>query len=126
MVGGPNERAQQLREKLLRKELYVITTTNVAPKEKLDEILHEHLEHQIRLEKEGIMFGAGPLFREDGSRKCGMIVVRAASFEEAHAIADRDPYHSSGMRTYTVDRWTMNEGSYTVTVNYSDQTVRIA
>jgi len=126
MATGPNQRAQDIRAKLLRKELYVITTTNVVPQDKLDEILHEHLEHQIRLEKDGIMFGAGPLFREGGERKCGMIIVRAASFEEARTIADRDPYHRTGMRTYTIDRWTMNEGSYTITVNYSDQTVKIA
>jgi hypothetical protein len=54
-----------------------------------------------------------------------MIIIRASSFAEARAIADSDPYHRNGLRTYTLTRWTVNEGSYTVRVNYSDQTMTI-
>ena len=71
------------------------------------------------------MFGAGPLAGEDGTRVGGMIIIRASSFAEARAIADSDPYHRNGLRTYTLTRWTVNEGSYTVRVNYSDQTMTI-
>lgn len=49
-----------------------------------------------------------------------MIIVRAASFEEAKAIADRDPYHRQGLRTYTIDRWMLNEGTVSIRVNHSD------
>lgn len=55
----------------------------------------------------------------------GMIVVRARDFEEARAFADRDPMHARGLRSYSVQRWRVNEGRYTVTVDYSDQTARI-
>lgn len=67
------DRVKSLREKFLRKELYVIITTNVAPKEKIEELLLAHLEHQIRLEKSGIMFGAGRkvLRRSQGHRGRG-------------------------------------------------------
>ena len=35
-------------------------------------------------------------------------------------MADSDPFHKSGLRSYTLRRWTGNEGSYRLRVNYSD------
>jgi uncharacterized protein len=114
-----------LTKNFLGKELYVIHTTPVATREELDKLLPEHLAHQIRLEKQGIMFAAGPLAGEDGARIGGMVIIRAPSFAAARAIADSDPYHKNGLRKYTLTRWTINEGSYGIRVNYSDQTVTI-
>ena len=71
------------------------------------------------------MFAAGPLSKEDGTRIGGMFVIRAESFEAARAIADSDPLHKAGLRTYTLTKWTVNEGSYGIRVNYSDQSVTI-
>ena len=48
-------------------------------------------------------------------------MIRADSFAEARRIADTDPFHAQGLRTYTVEQWTVNEGSYTVRLTYSDQ-----
>ncbi len=111
--------------KFLGKELYVIVTKPAAPREAIERLLREHLEHQVKLEKSGIMFAAGPIANEDGSAAGGLIVIRAESFAAAKAIADSDPYHRAGLRTYTLMRWTVNEGSYSVRINYSDQSVTI-
>ena len=54
-----------------------------------------------------------------------MIIVRAASLDEARAIADADPMHSSGVRRYRIRPWLLNEGSYTVTVRYSENFRRV-
>jgi hypothetical protein len=54
-----------------------------------------------------------------------MFVLRAGSFEEAEAIAKTDPLHAAGLRTFTLQKWRLNEGSITVKINYSDQTVEI-
>jgi uncharacterized protein YciI len=110
----------------LGKEVYVVITTRAPGAEITPDDMRDHLANQVRLEKEGIMFGAGPLFGRDSDvPQAGMIVIRANSFEEADEIAQRDPLHSRGLRAYTLQKWRINEGSYTLTVNYSDQSVRI-
>ncbi len=110
----------------LNKELYVYFSTPVKPRDEVAKMLPEHLEYQVDLEQRGIMFGAGPMFQKgaDAPHR-GMIIVRAASFEEAEAIAAADPMHSSGMREYTVDRWHMNEGTLTFQVTFSDQGAKV-
>ena len=73
------------------------------------------------------MFAAGPLYSRDSNiPEAGMFVLRADSFEEADAIAKTDPLHVAGLRTYTLQKWRLNEGSITVKINYSDQTVEIS
>ena len=49
----------------------------------------------------------------------GMIVYRAESMEAARAIADGDPMHSSGARTYVLRKWLINEGSFSLNVGLS-------
>jgi uncharacterized protein YciI len=67
------------------------------------------------------MFAAGPFVDEAGKPfGPGMIIIRAESEAEARAIADADPYHKGGFRTYRLQRWMMNEGSFGVRLNYSD------
>jgi uncharacterized protein YciI len=112
--------------KFLGKEMYLVVTRPVRSDAITEELLRAHLANQVDLERRGIMFAAGPLYpRGSDKPEAGMFVLRAASFEEAAAIADGDPLHKAGVRTYTLQKWRVNEGSITVTVNYSDQTARI-
>ncbi len=119
------ETVQRMTQKMLGKQLYVVHTTPVAPREQIMALLPAHLEHQVKLEKAGIMFGAGPMVNEDGSAAGGLIVIRAELFEAAKKIADSDPLHEAGLRSYTIRRWTVNEGCYSIRINYSDQSVTI-
>ena len=115
-----------LRDKMLRKRLWVVITKAAAPPEELSKVLEAHLNHQIRLEKEGIMFGAGPLSNPDGSPTgTGMIIIRAESEAEARRIADQDPFHAKGLRTYTLQQWSLNEGRLNITIDFSDQSYRL-
>jgi uncharacterized protein YciI len=112
--------------KFLGKEMYLVVTRPVRSDAITDELLRAHLTNQVELERRGIMFAAGPLYpRGSDKPEAGMFVLRAASFEEAAAIADDDPLHKAGVRTYTLQKWRVNEGSITITVNYSDQTAKI-
>ncbi len=112
----------------LNMELYVYETRIAGDPAKVIENLESHLDYQVKLQNEGIMFGAGPL-QEEGAPPfppvAGMIIIRAGSFDEARAIADADPMHSSGARTYTLRKWTMNEGSLDLTVKFSGQSVEL-
>ena len=105
--------------------MYLVVTRPVRSPD-VEKLLGEHLKHQVELEKRGIMFAAGPLYpRNSDQPEAGMFVLRAKSFEEAEAIADEDPLHKAGYRTYTLQKWRLNEGSITITVNYSDSTMKI-
>jgi uncharacterized protein YciI len=112
---------------MLQKDLYVIFTKAVAPREKIMELLPKHLERQVELEKQGILFAAGPMEPEDETKpRTGMIIVRADSFKHANEIAMGDPFHAQGLREFEIWNWSMNEGSINVTINYSDQTAQIS
>ena len=112
--------------KMLQKDLYVIFTRPVAPREKIMELLPKHLERQVELEKQGILFAAGPMEPQEKDKpRTGMIIIRADSFEDAHAIAMKDPLHAAGLREFDIWNWSMNEGSFTVTISYSNQSAAI-
>jgi uncharacterized protein len=107
---------------VLAKPLYVIFTKQANGLEAVRQHLAEHLQYQKDLEARGITFGAGP-FANDSETEWsgeGMVIVRAASMQEARALAESDPMHRSGARTFHVRPWLLNEGSYTVTVRYSE------
>lgn len=111
--------------KLLGKEMYLVVARPVRSPE-IEKRLADHIAHQIDLEKRGIMFAAGPLYSRDSDiPEAGMFVLRANSFEEAEAIANEDPLHKAGLRTFTLQKWRVNEGSITITVNYSDSSMKI-
>ncbi|MBT5648237.1 MAG: hypothetical protein HOI96_05285 [Rhodospirillaceae bacterium] len=111
---------------MLQKDLYVIFTRAIAPREEIMKMLPQHLERQVELEKQGILFAAGPMEPEDSDKpRTGMIIVRADSFEHANEIAMADPFHAAGLREFDVWNWSMNEGSFTVTINYSDKSANV-
>ena len=107
--------------KHLRKMLYIIFSEPTSTAEQRQAVHQDHLAHQYDLERRGIMFAAGPFVDEAGKPMGpGMIIIRANSEAEARAIADADPYHRGGFRSYRLQRWMMNEGSFGVRLRYSD------
>ena len=124
MTNAPSD-VHPLTDKFLGKEMYLVITRPVRSPE-IAKRLPDHLAHQVELERRGILFAAGPLYPRDSNiPEAGMFVLRAGSFDEAEAIANTDPLHAAGLRTFTLQKWRVNEGSITLTVNYSDQTVTI-
>ena len=117
---------ESLLEGLLHKELYIAITEPLSGPG-LAEKLHEHILGQIDLERRHVLFGAGPLQDEGAERPTrGMFIIRATSFADARRILDQDVFHRAGLRQYKLQRWSLNEGSITLTVNYSDQTAKIS
>ena len=106
----------------LQKQMYVYFTKPANGLGPVMENLEDHLKFQVKLEQKGIMFGAGPFWTEDEQRweGEGMIIIRAESIAEARKIAESDPMHASGARTFTLRPWLLNEGMVTMKVTYSD------
>ncbi len=112
---------------LLAKKLYVIFTSPVNGLNPIMEVLDEHLAYQNKIQDEGIMFGAGP-FSDDTEQKWngeGMVIVRAESMAAAKEIADNDPMHKSGARSYRIRPWLLNEGKITVDLTFSNKSMVI-
>lgn len=112
---------------MLQKQLYVVFTSPVNGMEPILKNLEEHLKFQVDLEKRGIMFGAGPLWDDDEANWSGdgMVIIRAGSLAAARVIAEGDPMHRSGARSFRVRPWLLNEGTITVQLNFSDSKYRL-
>ena len=107
---------------MLQKQLYVVFTTPANGMGPVMANIEAHLKFQVELEQKGIMFGAGPFWTDDEKQWQGegMVIIRAASLDEAKKIAASDPMHASGARTFRVRPWLLNEGTVTIKVSYSD------
>lgn len=120
------EGINELTSHMLQKVLYVVLTTPIKPMSEIVPLLPDHLAYMIDLEKRGLLFASGPfLAGKDLLPGTGMTILRAGSLEEAESIAREDPLYKSGMRTFEVRTWQLNEGSFTVTVNYSDRSYHV-
>ena len=108
-------------------ELYVVHSIPAGAADAVKDALPDHLAYQQKREAEGTLVFAGPLSDETGTQMqgVGMIVYRAASFEAAKDLAENDPMHSTGARTFTIRKWMINEGKLTVTVGLSAQSVTL-
>jgi uncharacterized protein len=105
----------------LRMQLYVVTST-ANSLDAVKQHLAEHRAYLRSLEDRNVLFGAGPLWTDDGRHfeGDGMLIYRAASVAEATAIAQSDPMHSSGARTFKIRPWLLNDGSITIRVTLSE------
>lgn len=76
------------------------------------EALPAHLAYQAELENAGVLALAGPLSDTSGElmEGEGLIIYRAASLADACNLAEKDPMHLSGARSFTVRAWLVNEG----------------
>lgn len=115
------ERAAKLQEKMLAYQLFVIFWQGKG--KDLMPLLAEHLDYMIELERSGKLFASGPLGLRE--MRNGMTVLRAETIEEARAIALADPFVKADLRGFTVEPWTIMEGSITVSVSYSDGSMTV-
>jgi len=117
------ETADGLSERMLKRRLFVVHSHLVGAPATLRTYVVEHLEHQIAMEKRGVLFAAGPYLDGDGTPTGdGLIILRASDRAEAERIAASDPFHRHGVRTFEVRPWQLNEGRIGVSFDFSDQT----
>jgi len=106
---------------MLQKQMFVVFTRPANGMGPVMQNIEAHLKFQVKLEQDGIMFGAGPFWadNEHDWHGEGMVIIRADSLAHAREIAASDPMHSSGARSFEVKPWLMNEGSMTVRIDHS-------
>jgi len=123
----PASDVREASKAMLQKQLYAIFTTPTDGMGPVFAHLEDHLAFQVDLERQGILYAAGPLWTDDGQswEGEGMVIVRATSAEEARAIAERDPMHEAGARSFRVRPWMINEGSVTIRLDKSSQTFEL-
>jgi len=104
----------------LAKLFYMVSTRPVNGLGPVMENIEPHLAFQEKLERDGILFAAGPHLVDDESWEGdGIVVLRASSLAEAHEIAAGDPMHINGARKFTVRPWLVNEGMISVQLDFA-------
>jgi uncharacterized protein YciI len=128
MANSTHDLITALTQRMLKKKLYVVLSIPLdGIQDKLHAHLPAHLEYMIENEKNGILFASGPLAEADGGQRGrGLTILRAGSSEEARRIAERDPFYVHGVRSFEIREWTVMEGSFGVTINFSDQSISVA
>ncbi|MGI9389074.1 MAG: YciI family protein [Boseongicola sp.] len=121
MVAWANYRESARERGALALELFVVQSTPGNDPEAVKANLSDHLAYQRELEKSGRLVLAGPMSDESGEHMMGtgLIIYRASTLQEASEIADNDPMHRSGARTYALRKWLVNEGSLNISVGLS-------
>jgi uncharacterized protein YciI len=107
---------------MLQKQFYMVHSTPTKGMGPVMQNLPAHLEHQCEMERTGVMLAAGPHWTDDEQswEGEGTFVIRATSLAHARDIAAADPMHKVGARSFKVRPWLINEGSFKLTVSFSD------
>ena len=101
-----------LRARVARAQVYLIHLNEPQPSPGAppQALLRDHLAYVSKLEREGRLYGYGPLEARAGDPARELAIVVAASPEQAESIAANEPLQRAGFRANTVQAHTMNEG----------------
>ncbi len=124
MVAWADYKSEAKSRGALALELYVALSTPTKAPEDVKAFLPDHLAYQADLERAGKLAFAGPMSDDTGEHMqgVGLIIYRADSLEAARKLAEGDPMHKSGARSFVLRRWMINEGSLNLSVGLSTGT----
>lgn len=111
----------------LAKELFIVRSVLTQSFEALNQHLEQHLQYYQNLEREGLLFAAGPLFTDRGRNHQGdgLIILNTTSFSEAERLAAADPLHERQIRNYTVEAWLLCEGSFNLRLTFGTREIEL-
>lgn len=121
MVAWADYKSEAKSRGALALELYAAISTPAKTPQDVKAALADHLAYQAQLERSQNLAFAGPMSDESGTQMQGMglIIYRAESLEAARQLAENDPMHKSGARSFVLRRWMINEGSLTLSAGLS-------
>jgi uncharacterized protein YciI len=89
-----------------------------APMLEIETVLPEHKKWVADQEAAGKIFMAGPFLNDDYSYAGqGLLLFRVDTAEDARRLAEADPMHAKGIRTFRIVPWQLNEGSMSIELN---------
>jgi len=122
------EHAAEITRSLSREQNYVLMLrpNPNAPKYDRNLLRIEHHEYLIDLERQGILFAAGP-FADAGEKPSGsgMLIIRAADQAEAARIGRNEPYTREKIRLMEIIPWQRNEGTLKIELRLADGILNI-
>jgi len=125
-MSDASERVRALSARFLKLQLWVVLATAIMPLDQLLAAAPDHIAYMIDLEQRGLLFASGPLLDEQQRfAGRGLTILSAASRAEAQPQPQADPFVKRGLRMIELHEWQVNEGSFSVTVRYSDQTYQV-
>ncbi len=109
-------------------ELFVVESTPAGPPEVVKDSLAAHLAYQRTMEEQQSLVLAGPLSDPSGEEMigAGLIIYRAATLDDARKLAENDPMHLTGARSFTIRKWLVNEGSLSFSVGLSTDRISMS
>jgi uncharacterized protein YciI len=111
--------------RLLGRDYWLIlsTPTEGTGQAAIGSLVAEHVRWLLQLERDDVLFLSGPLLSGPGTGPgSGATVIRAADADAAQSVAAGDPFVLAGLRTFTVHRWRLNEGSIGVRISLGTAT----
>lgn len=111
----------------LRLQTFIVTSKAQKPLSEIQQHLEAHMHYIAKLELTGQLLMAGPLCNEDGTtwNGDGQLVFVVSDIAEALALAQEDPLHTSGSRSYKIRPWIVNVGSMQLSLRFSTRTLNI-
>ena len=83
---------------------YVILLSKTPGANRDPGVISSHVSHLRNLDRQGKLVLCGPFLDVDG----GMIVIKAASLDEAKRLAAEDPFVTEGHRSFEVRTWQLS------------------
>ena len=122
----PSENAKALLASMLNKTLFV-ALREPADLARMDSLLEEHLRWAIEAERSGQLFASGPFVAagQPPGAAGGMTIVRAGSLQEAQSVLALDPFVREGAVRLSWRQWSLMEGSLSLTLRFSDQSLHL-
>ena len=92
-------------------------TTSLAD---IERAFPPHKQWVAEQEAAGRIVVAGPFLSGDLAWDGdGLLVFRLDSAEDAERLANQDPMHAQGLRTFEIVPWQLNEGSFHIALTFS-------
>ena len=114
----------RLRSAMLKQNYFLMHRDVVSP-DVIPALTLTHLRWVAEAEKNGQLLFSGPLFDGQDRQLMGLSLLRAPDWNAAEAIARADPYVSNGAVAFRMQRWMLCGGRVSLTLDFSDQAVRM-